>query len=139
MAGKIRVYNFKKQPLDRVPFHKKPGFKLTRFVLPKIAGAKTSVHIIKFAKKGEDYCRPHKHSFGEINRLVAAPKGGLVYKIMLGKKTFSVKAPARIGIPAGTMHSANAIKGSGLFICVRLEGKGSRKKKPAMAKRKGRR
>ena len=42
----------------------------------------------------------------------------LVYEITLGDEVYEVEAPASIYIPAGLVHSANVIEGSGFFVAI---------------------
>ena len=62
------------------------------------------------------YCEPHVHDCDEINILLS--DSHLSYEIRLGDEVFVVNAPATIHIPAGVVHSANVIEGSGFYIAI---------------------
>lgn len=69
-----------------------------------------------------DYVAPHQHECDEIN-IIISPLKDLKYKILIGDKEEVVTAPCSIYIPRLTTHSANAIEGSGYFICLLLDEK----------------
>ena len=62
------------------------------------------------------YCEPHVHDCPEINVLLSLER--LVYEITLGTEVYVVEAPASIYIPAGLVHSANVVEGSGFFLAI---------------------
>ncbi|MFZ5892762.1 MAG: hypothetical protein ACOY0T_17010 [Myxococcota bacterium] len=62
------------------------------------------------------YCAPHLHDFAEVNILLTL--GRLKYEFRLGDETYRVEAPASIYVPAGLVHSANVIEGSGFFLAL---------------------
>jgi hypothetical protein len=69
------------------------------------------------------YSPPHKHDFPELNILVgrADDPGSLVYEILIGDERREVTSPATILIPPHVLHSANIVRGTGVYIAVRLE------------------
>ncbi|WP_315821355.1 cupin domain-containing protein [Paraflavitalea speifideaquila] len=65
------------------------------------------------------YTKPHTHNdFDEINILIG---DSLRYLIQLGEETYEMEGNHSIWIPAGTLHAANVIQGSGYFVAIRLE------------------
>ena len=62
------------------------------------------------------YCEPHVHDCPEINILLSLTR--LIYEIRLGDEVYIVEAPATIYIPAGLLHSANVVEGSGFFVAL---------------------
>jgi hypothetical protein len=62
------------------------------------------------------YCEPHVHVCPEINILFSLTR--LVYEVRLGNEVYLVEAPATIYIPAGLVHSANVVVGSGFFVAL---------------------
>ena len=107
--------------LDNVAFHNKTKAPLKRIFMlsePDIKehGVRVIVHQIKkLPRKVKEYCDLHAHKYDEIN-LILSETGRLVYRIQLGEEVFKVSSPAAIYIPAGLKHSANVIKGKGLFV-----------------------
>jgi 2-isopropylmalate synthase len=107
--------------LANVAFHNKARAPLKRIFLlsePDIKehGIRVVVHQVKkLPRKVPEYCVLHAHKYDEIN-LILSETGKLVYRIQLGKEVFKVGSPAAIYIPAGMKHSANAIKGKGMYV-----------------------
>jgi hypothetical protein len=62
------------------------------------------------------YCEPHSHNCPEINLLIAFQR--LVFRITLGEESYLCEAPSSIYIPAGVLHSANVIEGTGFFVAI---------------------
>ncbi|GAC54123.1 hypothetical protein [Gordonia amicalis] len=109
-------------PLKDVPFHGASEAPVTRRVLaggdlfPE-AEKRVVAHEMRAVSAGNrDYCEPHVHDCPEINILLSLDH--LVYEITLGDESYVVEAPASIYIPAGLVHSANVIEGSGFFIAI---------------------
>jgi mannose-6-phosphate isomerase-like protein (cupin superfamily) len=71
-------------------------------------------------QKNWHYSEAHKHDFDEINILIAG-NSLLKYKIELDGSEEEVSAPSLIYIPAGIMHRAEPICGTGTFLCVYLD------------------
>jgi len=110
------------EALDFVPFHANGTAPVSRRVLAG-AGVHESIrkHIVCHEIRdvpGEhrSYCEPHVHDCDEINILLS--DSHLSYEIRLGDEVFVVSAPATIHIPAGVVHSANVIEGSGFYIAL---------------------
>lgn len=110
------------EDLRGVPFHGNGVAPLRRYVL-----AGTSVHpeakkhivahqIHEVSAARRSYCEPHVHDCHEIDTLLS--QTSLSYEIRLGDDVYVVDAPATIYIPAGLVHSANVIDGSGFFIAM---------------------
>jgi quercetin dioxygenase-like cupin family protein len=108
--------------LDSVPFHSLGLAPLTRRVLAGDGlhdelGKRVVAHELREVSDAQrSYCEPHRHDCAEINILLSLSK--LVYEIRLGNEVYIVEAPASIYIPAGLVHSANVIEGSGFFIAM---------------------
>lgn len=79
-----------------------------------------AAHIIDTVESApRKYCLPHRHNCGEINLVLSLTElTELTYQIQLGSETFIVKSPASIFIPAGVLHSANVLSGSGVFVVI---------------------
>jgi hypothetical protein len=110
------------EALSFVPFHANGEAPLSRRVLAG-AGVHEAIgkHIVCHEIRdvpGErrSYSEPHVHDCDEINILLS--DSHLSYEIQLGDEVFVVTAPATIHIPAGVVHSANVIEGSGFFIAI---------------------
>ncbi len=110
------------EPLHFVPFHANGTAPVSRRVLAG-AGVHESLgkHMVSHeirnvAAERRSYCEPHVHDCDEINILLS--DSYLSYEICLGDEAFVVNAPATIHIPAGVVHSANVIEGSGFYIAM---------------------
>lgn len=110
------------EPLHFVPFHANGTAPVSRRVLAG-AGVHESLgkHIVSHEIRDvpaerRSYCEPHIHGCDEINFLLS--DSHLSYEIRLGDEVFVVNAPATIHIPAGVVHSANVIEGSGFYIAI---------------------
>jgi hypothetical protein len=110
------------EELSLVPFHDRDHAPLTRRVLsgPSIhegLGQRIVVHELREVRaEPRRYCDPHVHDFAEVNLLLGV--GRLTYEIRLGDEIYIVGAPASIYVPAGLVHSANVLEGSGFFIAL---------------------
>ncbi len=67
------------------------------------------------------YAKAHTHGQPEINIIIGDSE--LLYEIGLGDEIYRVAAPAAIWIPAGLLHNANVVSGSGYFVCMILDKK----------------
>jgi quercetin dioxygenase-like cupin family protein len=110
------------EALHFVPFHANGDAPVSRRVLAG-AGVHESIgkHIVSHEIRNvpperRSYCEPHVHDCDEINILLS--DSHLSYEIRLGDEVFIVNAPATIHIPAGVVHSANVIEGSGFYIAI---------------------
>jgi hypothetical protein len=112
--------------LKDVPFHAAGEAPLTRRLLvgdgihaavPKRIVAHELRHV---SAEHRSYCEPHQHECVEINLLLS--ESSLTYEIRLGDELYLVEAPASIVIPAGLVHSANVVSGSGFFIALLESG-----------------
>ena len=110
------------EALHHVPYHGRGVAPLCRRVL---AGADVHPQINKHIVAHEvrdvsadrrSYCEPHVHDCPEINILLSLTR--LIYEIRLGDEVYIVEAPATIYIPAGLVHSANVVEGSGFFVAL---------------------
>lgn len=110
------------EPLHFVPFHANGSAPVSRRVLTgaglhEAAGKHIVYHEIRDVPPAlRSYCEPHVHDCDEINILMSDSQ--LSYQIRLGDDTFVVNAPATIRIPAGVVHSANVIAGTGYYIAI---------------------
>jgi hypothetical protein len=110
------------QPLHYVPFHANGIAPLTRRVmagagvLPQVEKHVVAHELREVSAGFRSYCEPHVHDCAEINILLSMSR--LVYEIRLGDEVYIVEAPATIYIPAGLLHSANVIEGSGFFLAM---------------------
>ena len=110
------------QALHHVPFHGSGVAPLCRRVLagpdvhPQIQKRIVAHEIRDVCAGRRSYCEPHVHDCPEINILLSFTR--LVYEIRLGDEVYLVEAPATIYIPAGLVHSANVVEGSGFFVAL---------------------
>ena len=117
-----------KQPLGAVPKHHDIEG-LTRWLL---LGASldtrsplhVALHLItdgvaQTVNAGTHYADVDVHEVDEIN-ILWSPDGGLRYRFELDGEVTEVAAPASVVIPAGIKHRAEAVAGTGLFLCILL-------------------
>jgi hypothetical protein len=110
------------EALHFVPFHANGTAPLSRRVLAGAGVHETlGKHIVSHEIRNvpaerRSYCEPHVHDCDEINILLS--DSHLSYEIRLGDEVVVVNAPATIRIPAGVVHSANVIEGSGFYIAI---------------------
>ena len=110
------------ESLDKVPFHKKAPIKrlsmLSKKIIPE-SDTHVAVHFVDATKKIPEYSAIHKHDKDEIN-LILSEDSKLKYKIELGDESYTVTSPSTIFIPKGLSHSARAVSGKGIFVCIIL-------------------
>lgn len=103
-------------PLSSIPFHRDvQGIERTFARGFPLHLAIHEVQGIEFPP--EPYTQPHLHDFAEINILVG---NDLTYRIQLDHEIYELKGSYSIWIPAGTLHAANVIAGTGCYITIRL-------------------
>lgn len=66
------------------------------------------------------YSQAHQHDFDEINMLISETSI-LKYKLELDGKEEEIVSPTLIFIPAGIVHRAEPISGTGIFLCIYLD------------------
>jgi len=99
---------------------------LSKSLIPK-SNTHIAVHFVDSTKKLPEYSILHKHNHDEIN-LILSDDSKLRYDIHLDDEVYKVTSPSTIFIPKGLPHSAKAISGRGIFICIILSGKYTSKK-----------
>ena len=110
------------QELHHVPFHGSGVAPLRRRVLagpdvhPQVNKHIVAHEVRDVSADRRSYCEPHVHDCPEINILLSLTR--LTYEIRLGDEVYLVEAPATIYIPAGLVHSANVVEGSGFFVAL---------------------
>lgn len=105
-------------PSSTVPFHKDHPA-ITRRA-PTTFPVHVAVHEVSDAVESDACCSErHSHRVPEIVLLIAPP-GELVYRIEFDGVEREVSSPASIWIPAGVVHAANVVRGSGTFVCAVL-------------------
>lgn len=113
------------EPLDKIPFHKKAPIKrismLDKSLIPK-SNTHIAVHFVDATQKLPQYSEQHKHNHDEIN-LILSEGSKLIYDVQLGDETYKVTSPSTIFIPKGLLHSAQAVSGKGIFVCIILSSK----------------
>ncbi len=110
------------EPLEKVPFHcKAPIKRLSMLSKSLISQSNThiAVHFIDSSKNLPKYSKLHKHNHDEIN-LILSENANLTYDIQFEDESYEVKSPSTIFIPKGIKHSARAISGKGIFVCIIL-------------------
>ncbi len=117
------------ESLEKIPFHKKAPIKrlsmLSKSIIPE-SDTHIAVHFVDASKKLPEYSQLHKHNHDEIN-LILSESSKLKYQIQIEDESYTVTSPSTIFIPKGLRHSAQAISGKGIFVCVILSDKYSSK------------
>ena len=110
------------ESLDRVPFHSEAPIKrlsmLNKSLIPQ-SDTHIAVHFVDASKALPKYSKLHKHTHDEIN-LILSEDSILTYEIQLEDESYEVTSPSTIFIPKGIKHSAQAISGKGIFVCMIL-------------------
>ena len=110
------------ESLDKVPFHSKAPIKrlsmLSKSLIPQ-SNTHIAVHFVDASKNLPKYSKLHKHNHDEVN-LILSEDSPLTYEIKLEEESYEVNSPATIFIPKGIKHSAQAISGKGIFVCIIL-------------------
>lgn len=121
------------EPLERVPYHKKAPIKrlslLDKSINPE-SNTHIAVHFVDASGKMPEYSELHIHDHDEIN-LILSEDSSLCYQVQLGDETYKVSSNSSIFIPKGLSHSAQAVSGKGIFVCIILSSKYSSKSKEA--------
>jgi len=112
------------EPLSKVPFHSKAPLKrlsmLNKKLIPE-SSTHIAVHFVNSSqKKIPEYSKLHKHSYDEIN-LILAEDSKLTYEIQLGDEVYKVTSPSTVFIPKELKHKAKVISGKGIFVCIILK------------------
>ena len=110
------------EPLEKVPFHGKAPIKrlsmLGKSLIPQ-SDTHIAVHFVNVSTNLPQYSKLHKHNHDEIN-LILSEESSLTYNIQLEDEFYNVTSPSTIFIPRGIRHSAQAISGKGIFVCIIL-------------------
>jgi len=110
------------ESLDNVPFHGMAPIKrlsmLSKSLIPA-SNTHIAVHFVDASKDLPKYSKLHKHNHDEIN-LILSEDSRLTYEIQLEDESYKVTSPSTIFIPKGMKHSAQAISGKGIFVCMIL-------------------
>ncbi len=110
------------ESLDKVPFHSNAPIKrlsmLNKVLIPQ-SDTHIAVHFVDASKTLPKYSKLHKHNHDEIN-LILSEDSSLTYEIQLEDESYEVTSPSTIFIPKGIKHSAQAISGKGIFVCMIL-------------------
>jgi len=110
------------ESLDKVPFHSKAPIKrlsmLSKSLIPQ-SNTHIAVHFVDAFKNLPKYSKLHKHNHDEVN-LILSEDSNLTYEIKLEEESYKVNSPSTIFIPKGIKHSAQAISGKGIFVCIIL-------------------
>ncbi|MGI9566854.1 MAG: 2-isopropylmalate synthase [Nitrosopumilus sp.] len=118
------------ESLDKVPFHKKVPIRrlsmLNKSLIPE-SSTHVAVHFVDASEELPRYSQLHQHNYDEIN-LILSEHSKLTYEIQLDHEKYKVSSPSTIFIPNGLQHSAQALSGSGIFVCIILYSKYSRQK-----------
>jgi len=110
------------ESLDKVPFHSKAPIKrismLSKSLIPQ-SNTHIAVHFVDASKNLPKYSKLHKHNHDEVN-LILSEDSPLTYEIKLEEESYKVNSPSTVFIPKGIKHSAQAISGKGIFVCIIL-------------------
>lgn len=83
-----------------------------------------AVHYVEDAKNQKhSYAEVHDHNVDEINLILSTGEEPLTYRILTHDSEFEVEGPAAVYIDRGTPHAAEALSGSGIFVCIVRKGK----------------
>ena len=91
---------------------------LSKSLIPQ-SNTHIAVHFVDASKNLPKYSKLHKHNHDEIN-LILSENANLTYDIQFEDESYEVKSPSTIFIPKGIKHSARAISGKGIFVCIIL-------------------
>jgi len=110
------------ESLDKVPFHSQAPIKrlsmLNKTLIPQ-SDTHIAVHFVDASIDLPKYSTLHSHDHDEIN-LILSEDSSLTYDIQFEDESYEVTSPSTIFIPKGIKHSAQAISGKGLFVCIIL-------------------
>ena len=110
------------ESLDKVPFHKQAPIKrlsmLDKSLIPE-SDTHIAVHFVDASKKLPQYSSLHKHDSDEIN-LILSETSELRYEVRYEDEVYEVSSPVTLFIPKNVRHSAQAISGKGIFVCIIL-------------------
>jgi len=110
------------ESLDKVPFHSQAPIKrlsmLNKTLIPQ-SDTHIAVHYVDASIDLPKYSTLHSHEHDEIN-LILSEDSSLTYDIQFEDESYQVTSPSTIFIPKGIRHSAQAISGKGLFVCIIL-------------------
>ncbi len=110
------------ESLDKVPFHSNAPIKrlsmLSKSLIPA-SNTHIAVHFVDASKDLPKYSKLHQHNHDEIN-LILSENSSLTYDIQLEDESYEVTSTSTIFIPKGIKHSAQAISGKGIFVCMIL-------------------
>ncbi len=110
------------ESLDKVPFHSQAPIKrlsmLNKTLIPQ-SDTHIAVHFVDASIDLPKYSTLHSHDHDEIN-LILSEDSSLTYEIQFEDESYQVTSPSTIFIPKGIRHSAQAISGKGLFVCIIL-------------------
>ena len=110
------------ESLDKVPFHSQAPIKrlsmLNKTLIPQ-SDTHVAVHFVDASIDLPKYSTLHSHDHDEIN-LILSEDSSLTYEIQFEDESYQVTSPSTIFIPKGIEHSAQAISGKGLFVCIIL-------------------
>lgn len=110
------------ESLDKIPFHgKAPIRRLSMLSKNLVTESDThiAVHFVDATTNLPKYSKSHKHNHDEIN-LILSENSKLQYEIQLEDERYTVSSPSTVFIPKGMNHSAQAISGKGIFVCIIL-------------------
>ena len=91
---------------------------LSKSLIPQ-SNTHIAVHFVDASKNLPKYSKLHKHNHDEVN-LILSEDSPLTYEIKLEEESYKVSSPSTVFIPKGIKHSAQAISGKGIFVCIIL-------------------
>ena len=78
-----------------------------------------AVHDFHVQEYAPEYCKIHSHT-NEAELNIIFSKEAFRLKLLLDDKETILSENCVVHIPAGILHSANVIEGSGIFVCIRI-------------------
>ncbi|SFR98163.1 cupin domain-containing protein [Anaeromicropila populeti] len=117
MNFKKYIYENEESPLSTVLYHKDIPC-ITRFFSNDFP-VYHAIHKVNDASNLETYTEKHVHDVDEINIIISEDEN-FKFRIEIDDEEHIVGPHTSVFIPAGKMHSANVICGSGYYIAIRM-------------------
>lgn len=114
----ITVDKLRSSPLGNIPNHR--GIEGVQRLAPSDAfPLQLSAHRVE-NPRAETYCDVHSHEDLVEFNLFLPSKAGMAFEVSDGRTSHQITSPTALWIPTSVPHQANALSGSGWFVCLRL-------------------
>lgn len=105
-------------PLGQIPHHQN-AVGVERFAPSDAVPLQLSAHRVA-NPDNQVYCDMHSHdNLMELN-LILPSQSGMRFDVSDGANSHQITSPTALWIPPNVSHQANAVSGSGWFVCLRL-------------------